>query len=91
MTVHRTPGPWHVDDDGCVRTRDGRDVVTAFDHRVIATDADARLIAAAPDLLALAEAVIATAPVGSAVWGRLLRMAHVAHALATGEASRERT
>lgn len=42
---------WHVDDDGAVRTRDGRDVVVAFDHRVIVADADARLIAAAPDLL----------------------------------------
>lgn len=55
MSGH-TPGPWHVDDDGAIRTRDGRDVVAAFDHRVVVADADARLIAAAPDLLAALEA-----------------------------------
>jgi hypothetical protein len=62
MTAHdeTTRGAWHVDDDGCVRTRDGRDVVVAFDHRVIATDADLRAIAAVPDLLAACEAVAAT-------------------------------
>lgn len=87
MSGH-TPGPWRVDDDGAIRTRDGRDVVTAFDHRVIVTDADARLIAAAPDLLALADAVIAAHWEGGGAWGRTLRLAHVARALAIGEASR---
>lgn len=87
MSGH-TPGPWHVDDDGAVRTRDGRDVVVAFDHRVIMSDADARLIAAAPDLFALADAVIAAYWARHAVPPHLLRMAHVAQALATGEASR---
>lgn len=79
MSGH-TPGPWHVDDDGSVRTADGRDVVTAFDHRVIATDADLRAIAALPELLALADAVIA--------WQSPMRMsilAYVAQAKARGE------
>lgn len=89
MSAH-TPGPWHVDDDGSVRTRDGRDVVTAFDHRVVVSDADARLIAAAPELFALADAVIAAHHAGRDIPSHLLRMAHVARALATGEASRER-
>lgn len=80
-----TPGPWHVDDDGAVRTLDGRDVVTAFDHRVITTDADLRAIAAVPDLLALADAVIDGQPPST-----LLRLAHIARALALGEASRGR-
>lgn len=52
-----TLGQWKVDDDGSIRTTDGRDVVTAFDHRVVVTDTDARLIAAAPDLLAACEAL----------------------------------
>lgn len=50
-----TPSPWRIDDDGAIRTMDGRDVVTAFDHRVVVTDADARLIAAAPELLQACE------------------------------------
>lgn len=90
MTARHTPGPWYVDDDGAIRTRDGRDVVVAFDHRVVMSDADARLIAAAPDLFALANAVIAAHHAGRDVPPHLLRMAHVAQALATGEASRDR-
>lgn len=75
-----TSGPWVVNDDGSIRTADGRDVVTAFDHRVVATDADLRAIAALPELLALADAVIA--------WQSPMRMsmlAHVAQAKARGE------
>lgn len=81
MSNH-TPGPWHVDDDGAIRTADGRDVVAAFDHRVIATDADLRAIAALPELLALADAVIAwQSPV------TMTLLAHVAQAKAKGELS----
>jgi hypothetical protein len=82
MTVHdeTTRGAWRVDDDGCVRTRDGRGVVTAFDHRVIATDADLRAVAAVPELLDLANAVIVGQPMPT-----LLRLAHVADAKARGE------
>ena len=87
MSGH-TPGPWRVDDDGAVRARDGRDVVAAFDHRVVMSDDDALLIAAAPDLFALADAVIAAHHAGRDLPPHLLRMAHVARALATGEASR---
>lgn len=73
---------WHIDDDGSVRTDRGVDVVTAFDHRVVATDADLRAIVAVPELLRLADAVIAAGP---AVPQHIARLAHVAQAFALGE------
>lgn len=84
MSNH-TPGPWHVDDDRAMRTRDGQNVVDAFDHRVVWTDADAAAISAVPELLALADAVIAAVYAGREVPAHLLRMAHIAQAKAMGE------
>lgn len=86
MTARHTPGPWRINPGaGEVRGADWNVIVAD-----VASDADARLIAAAPDLFALANAVIAAHHAGRDVPPHLLRMAHIAQALATGEASRDR-
>ncbi len=83
-----TLGPWKVDDDGSIRTTDGRDVVTAFDHRVVVSDADARLIAAAPDLLQACEAILHlkyAGPGSTALLGRAVSRARAAINKAEGK------
>lgn len=78
MSGH-TPGQWHYHRRGGpnIYSEDGTEI-----GHINYVD-DGYLIAAAPDLLALADAVIAGQSPAT-----LLRLAHVARALATGEAER---
>lgn len=53
-----TPGPWWIDDDGCIASGHGDDYVTVADPWCMPTkdaalevEANARLIAAAPETL----------------------------------------
>lgn len=70
MEAKHTPGPWYFGEDGRYVRESGSDVAIAYvedddghpdpEHaRPLPRDANARLIAAAPDLLAFAERVVA--------------------------------